>query len=314
MATTLPADASGRVDWIAVDWGTSAVRAWALDRDDIMLAEARSDEGMGSLDPDGFEAALLRLIDDWLPPKSTNPTPVIACGMIGARQGWREARYRPVPCQPLGPEVTRVAPADSRISVTILPGLAQTKPADVMRGEETQIAGVLAARPDFDGVLCLPGTHTKWVRISAGEVLSFQTCMTGEMFALLADRSVLRHSVQSDALDPEEFRAAAADGLSAPQGLAARLFGIRAGTLLDNLAPDRARARLSGLLIGAELAAARPYWLGQEVAIVGAARLADLYREALSQQGVTAQIFDATRMTLAGLGAARRTQREGLGA
>lgn len=314
MATSLPTDASGRVDWIAVDWGTSAVRAWALDRDDIMLAEARSDEGMGGLDPDAFEAALLRLIDAWLPPNRRTPMPVIACGMIGARQGWREARYRPVPCPPLGSEATHVPARDPRISVNILPGLAQVKPADVMRGEETQIAGVLAARPDFDGVLCLPGTHTKWVRISAGEVVSFQTCMTGEMFALLADRSVLRHSVQSDAIDPEEFGAAVADGLSAPQGLAARLFRIRAGTLLDNLAPDRARARLSGLLIGAELAAARPYWLGQEVAVIGAARLADLYREALSRQGVPAQVLDATGMTLAGLGAARRTQREGLGA
>lgn len=294
------------VAWIAVDWGTSAVRAWAMDAGDRVLAEASSAEGMGGLEPSGFEAALIRLISDWLPAAGATPVPVIACGMVGARQGWREAAYRNVPCPPLGPEVTRITPDDPRFTVTILPGLAQKRPADVMRGEETQIAGYLAKRPGFDGILCLPGTHTKWARISAGEVVSFQTCMTGEMFALLADRSVLRHSVQAETLDLDAFRAAVADALSDPQKLAARLFGIRAETLLAALPPDVARARLSGLLIGLELAATRPYWLGQEVVLIGAARLSGLYREALAGQGAAAEVEDVTAMTLGGLSAARR--------
>lgn len=297
--------------WIAVDWGTSAVRAWAMDGGNRVLAEASSAEGMGSLEPSGFEAALFRLISDWLPEAGGHQVPVIACGMVGARQGWAEARYRNVPCPPLGPEVTRIKPEDRRISVTILPGLAQKRPADVMRGEETQIAGYLVKRPDFDGVISLPGTHTKWAQISAGEVVSFQTCMTGEIFALLAERSVLRHSVQAEALDLAAFRAAVADALSDPQKLAARLFGIRAEALLSGLAPDAARARLSGLLIGLELAATRPYWLGQDVVLIGAPGLSALYREALAGQGAKAEILDVAAMTLGGLAAARQLGLEG---
>lgn len=292
--------------WVAVDWGTSAMRAWAMDGADRVLAEASSADGMGSLEPSGFEPALIRLISDWLPAAGEPPVPVIACGMVGARQGWREAQYRTVPCPPLGPEVTRITPGDRRFTVTILPGLAQKRPADVMRGEETQIAGYLAKRPGFDGVITLPGTHTKWAHVSAGEVVSFQTCMTGEMFALLADRSVLRHSVKAETLDHDAFRAAVADTLSDPQKLAARLFGIRAETLLSGLPPDAARARLSGLLIGLELAATRPYWLGREVVLIGAPRLSALYREALAGQGATAEIEDVTAMTLGGLAVMRR--------
>jgi 2-dehydro-3-deoxygalactonokinase len=298
--------AQNHVAWIAVDWGTSAVRAWAMDGADRVLAEASSDDGMGTLEPSGFEAALIRLISDWLPAAGAPPVPVFACGMVGARQGWREAQYRQVPCAPLGPEVTRIMPDDQRFTFSILPGLAQKRPADVMRGEETQIAGYLAKRPGFDGVISLPGTHTKWAQISAGEVVSFQTCMTGEMFALLADRSVLRHSVQAETLDLDAFRAAVADALSDPQKLAARLFGIRAEALLSGLAPDTARGRLSGLLIGLELAATRPYWLGQDVVLIGAPRLSALYHEALAGQGAAAEILDVTAMTLGGLAAARR--------
>lgn len=298
--------APNEIAWIAVDWGTSAVRGWAMDGGDRILAEASSAEGMGTLEPSGFEAALIRLISDWLPADGAPPVPVFACGMVGARQGWREAQYRHVPCSPLGPEVTRITPEDRRFTFTILPGLAQKRPADVMRGEETQIAGYLAMRPGFDGVISLPGTHTKWAQISAGEVISFQTCMTGEMFALLADRSVLRHSVQADGFDPDAFRAAVADALSDPQRLAARLFGIRAETLLSGLPPETARARLSGLLIGLELAATRPYWLGQDVVLIGAPRLSALYRDALAAQGAAAEILDVTAMTLGGLAAARQ--------
>lgn len=294
------------VAWIAVDWGTSAVRVWAMDSADRVLAEASSAEGMGTLEPSGFEAALVRLISDWLPAHGAPPVPVVACGMVGARQGWREAAYRNVPCPPLGPEVIRVTPEDHRFTVSILPGLAQKRPADVMRGEETQIAGYLAKRPGFDGVIALPGTHTKWAQISAGEVVGFLTCMTGEMFALLADRSVLRHSVQAETLDLDAFRAAVGDALSDPQKLAARLFGIRAETLLSGLQPGTARARLSGLLIGLELAAARPYWLGQDLVLIGAPRLSTLYRDALAAQGAAAEVEDVTAMTLAGLAAWRR--------
>lgn len=284
--------------WIAVDWGTSNLRAWAMGADGQILAQAASDEGMGKLTREGYEAALLRLIAPWL---ATHP-PVVACGMVGSRQGWCEAPYRTVPCTPLDRAALAMAPTtDPRLRVGIAPGLKQTQPADVMRGEETQIAGALRLMPNYDGVLCLPGTHSKWVHISAGEVVSFQTYMTGEMFALLSEASVLRHGMQGGGWDEAAFDAAVSDALSRPERLGARLFSLRAEGLIAGLAPAAARARLSGLLIGTELAAAKPYWLGQRVTLIGAEKLSAAYARALAAQGVEAQRLPATECTLAGL-------------
>lgn len=290
-------------DWIAVDWGTSNLRVWAMDAGGI-LAEAASTDGMGSLTPDQFEPALIRLIGPWL--ADGRVTPVIACGMVGARQGWREAAYRASPCTPVAADaLTPVPVQDRRIRFAIAPGLSQAKPADVMRGEETQIAGALALYPQFEGVICLPGTHSKWAHISAGEVVSFQTFMTGEMFALLSQQSVLRHGMagtgQAEGLDAAAFDHGLSDALSRPERLAAQLFGLRAEGLLHGLPPGAARSRLSGLLIGAELAAAKPYWLGQRVALIGASGLSSAYARALAAQGVPAETLDATACTLAGL-------------
>jgi len=283
-------------NWIAVDWGTSALRVWAM-RGREVLDHARSDQGMGGLAPADFEPALLELIEPWL---SDTKVKVIACGMVGARQGWIEAAYSPVPCPALSAHMTKAPSLDPRLDMWIAPGLSQAAPSDVMRGEETQIAGYLAQTPDFDGVLCLPGTHTKWVHISAGEVVSFRTFMSGELFALLGTQSVLKHSVGDD-FDEAAFTKAIDDTLSRPERLAADLFGIRAASLLTDQSQAVATARLSGLLIGAELAAARPYWLGQDVALIGAPALTKLYKMALAQQGLTAPQADASTLTLAGL-------------
>lgn len=291
-----------RPDWIAADWGSSHLRVWGMRRDGTVLFRKSSDAGMGGLPADGFEPALLALIGDAL---GAGQTSVIVCGMAGARQGWAEAGYATVPCAP--PTVQTATPVrtvDPRLSVHILPGVSQTAPADVMRGEETQIAGFLALNPKFDGILCLPGTHTKWAHISAGEIVSFRTFMTGELFALLSKQSVLRHSVDSDGWDAAGFADAVSTAMSQPSDLAARLFSLRAEALLNGLAPDTARARLSGLLIGVELAAARPYWLGQHVALIGDDRLCAAYADALAAQGLPVERTDAERMTLEGLKAA----------
>ncbi|SFP15273.1 2-dehydro-3-deoxygalactonokinase [Tranquillimonas alkanivorans] len=297
---------SVRPTWIAVDWGTTHLRAWAMDGAKV-LAKASSESGMAALDRDGFEPALLDLLAPWDVGDHIN---VVACGMVGARQGWAEAPYAAVPCTPLGAGFTQAPVRDPRLSVHIVPGVKQDRPADVMRGEETQIAGFLSQRKDFDGVLCLPGTHTKWVHVSAEEIVSFQTAMTGEIFGLLTDRSVLRHSVAGEGWDDAAFADAVTDSMSRPEALAARLFGLRAEGLLNDLAAQTARARLSGLLIGAELAAARPYWLGREVALIGAPALTALYRAALSAQGVAAVRHDGGEMTRAGLIAAHAKLKE----
>ena len=291
-------------DWIAVDWGTTNLRAYAMGPGDTVLAEGSSDDGMGRLDPDGFEPALLRVIGDWL---GEGVTQVLACCMVGARQGWVEAPYRETPCAMTAAAPIAAPTKDPRVAVQILPGVSQNRPADVMRGEETQVAGALHLSPGFDGVVCLPGTHTKWIHVSAGEIVSFQTAMSGEMFALLATQSVLRHSVAGDALDMDAYDDAVSVTLSRPERLAQLLFGIRADGLLHGQSDAVSRARLSGLLIGAELAATKPYWLGQAVMLGGAAPLVALYRRALAAQGVETTAHDARTLTLAGLCLARKS-------
>lgn len=289
--------------WIAVDWGTSNLRIWVMGGDNTLLAERSSDQGMGGLDPAGFEPVLLAMIDEFL--TASRVTPVICCGMVGARQGWAEADYLATPCTPPNSAgALRVSAQDPRIDVMILPGVKQISPADVMRGEETQISGFLREQPKFDGVLVMPGTHSKWAHISAEEIVSFQTFMTGELYALLARQSVLRHSVAVTGWDDAAFEDGLSAAISRPESVAAKLFGLRAASLLSDQSPDSARAQLSGLLIGLELAATRPYWLGQNLAIIGAPEIGAVYAKALALQGLQAKVYDAQPMTRSGLIAA----------
>jgi 2-dehydro-3-deoxygalactonokinase len=287
--------------WIAVDWGTSNLRVWGIGADGEVVAEASSDKGMGKLDRAGFEPALLELVGDWLP--QNRKTIVIACGMVGARQGWVEAPYRQAPCKPVFFDIFgRPETRDPRLDVKVLAGVKQVEPsADVMRGEETQIAGYLADDPAFAGTLCLPGTHTKWVRIEAGEIVQFKTFMTGELFNLLATQSVLRHSLDETGWDKAEFTKVVEAMAAGSNRFAEQLFSIRAETLVARLEPATARARLSGVLIGVELAAARDYWLDRSLTIVGNGAQSETYAEGLRALGQSPRMADASHVTLAGL-------------
>jgi 2-dehydro-3-deoxygalactonokinase len=170
-----------------------------------------------------------------------------------------------------------------------------------MRGEETQIRGFLSIFSNFDGIICLPGTHTKWVHVSAGEVISFRTFMSGELFDLLSKYSVLKHSVKSDGWDDKEFKSAVSESISNPQKIFSDFFKLRADHLLKQVEQSELRSKLSGYIIGAELAGAKPYWLGQNVVILGNNNLSKIYKIALEGQGIFAQQIDATECTLNGL-------------
>ena len=291
-------------DWIAVDWGTTHLRAWAMAADGTMLAEGRSGQGMAGLTREGFEPALLSLITPWLGDRGM---PVLACGMVGARQGWQEAPYAEAPCDVLALHPVCVRTKDPRLQLRIVAGLCQRDPADVMRGEETQIAGFLGGHAGFDGILCLPGTHSKWVRVETGQIVAFRTAMTGELFGLLAGQSVLRLSL-GDGWDAQVFQEAVADALARPEEFTAALFSIRAEALLQATDPAAARSRLSGLLLGMELAAMRSYWLSGPVTIIGATNLAENYRAALAVAGAAGMVRDGDAMTLAGLTAMYQAQ------
>jgi 2-dehydro-3-deoxygalactonokinase len=290
---------------IAVDWGTSRLRAFLLDRDGTVLAEAGSDQGINKLAPGQHEAVFERLTAGW--PKA----PAIMAGMIGSRQGWREAAYLPCPASPAGlaGKLLRFETAGGR-PVAVVPGIMVRSPArdgDVIRGEESQIIGLLGRDPGFEGVVILPGTHSKWATVGGGALADFQTFLTGEMFELLSRQSFLRHSVAEGSQEPSTLPGFALGvKRTVNEGLPflAAIFSVRVRQLLDNAAPEDNLAYLSGLVIGGEIAAAKATGRlvpGAVPRIIGNRSLARAYHRALEIAGYATETLDGSEMVLAGL-------------
>ncbi|WP_299935866.1 2-dehydro-3-deoxygalactonokinase [uncultured Pelagimonas sp.] len=289
-----------RIQWVALDWGTTNLSAYAVGDGNQIVDRIESNMGMSQLLPGEFEPTLLAIIEPWL--SNDRVTPVVACGMVGAKQGWVEAPYSEVPCLPVSPErVVSVFVKDPRLSVRIVPGVCQRQPEDVMRGEETQIAGYLAENPNFNGVFCLPGTHSKWVQVEKGEIRSFTTFMTGELFGLLANHSVLRFCTKSPSWDGAAFLGAIETAFSDPSGITAKLFSLRPQALLNGTPNEVLKARLSGLLIGAEIAAVQDMWRNRDVVIIGDRENARLYQIALEACGMCPHIYDDAQAIIQGM-------------
>jgi len=302
-------------EWIAVDWGSSNLRVWGIGIGGDVLFSRASDQGMGKLTPDAYPRVLADILAGDIHPIG-KAIDVLICGMAGARQGWMEAPYLDTPADlgVLAKAAVTASMPGARLSVAILPGICQrrTGSEDVMRGEETQLLGLTTLYPGFSGIVCLPGTHCKWVELCGRCVQRFATVMTGELFDLLRTHSLLRHAFTGPLQGPnraEGFETGLVVGVDTPQGLPAMLFKVRAGALLSGRTPDWCAGFLSGLLIGAEIGAQRG-WIGDgDLAIVGAAGLVELYAKGLARTGRRARIVDADAATLAGLTAARRQAR-----
>jgi 2-dehydro-3-deoxygalactonokinase len=290
----------------AVDWGTSSFRLWLLDAAGAVLQEKRSGDGMLTAGVEGFSPILERHLAAAGAPAEL---PVIVCGMAGARQGWLEAPYVALPAG-LDAILAGAVPVPGQArKIRILPGLAQrnTDAPDVMRGEETQLAGVLPLFAAGSHLICMPGTHSKWVEAADGVITGFRTWLTGELFSVLSKQSILRHSLGETPVpalpDNPEFAAACTRALGEGGDIGSGLFRIRAATLLHDLKPDDAAATLSGLLIGAEIASARRVFgeAGGKVILVASGPLALLYNAALKLAGLTVLQADADEAVRAGL-------------
>lgn len=290
---TGPADAAPPA-LIALDWGTSSLRAWLMDAAGGVIARRRSDEGLLRPGEGGFAGAFDRIAGDWR--RAAPGLPALAAGMIGSAQGWAEAPYArcPAGAGDLAAALAEVPEAGLRI----VPGLRQDGArADVMRGEETQILGALAGRPDprAPALLVLPGTHSKWAGAEGGRVTGFTSFMTGELFAVLRDHSILgRIPAGPDTPDRAARDAAfrAAVDLVRDEGRAAPLlFSTRARVLTGSLDPALAMEHLSGLLIGEEIAAAPRPAGAAPLLLVGAPALCDRYAMALQAFGLDAEIL-----------------------
>jgi 2-dehydro-3-deoxygalactonokinase len=294
----------------AVDWGTTRLRIWLLAGDGTALAERRGDDGLITARETGFAKVLDRHLGALGAPAGL---PVIMCGMVGSRQGWVEAPYVDVPAR-----IDAILEGALRIKeeprdIRIVPGLAQrlADAPDVMRGEETQLAGAALAGKGRH-LVCMPGTHSKWVSVEDGAVAGFGTWPTGELFSVLAGHSILRHSLgeppASVAADDPFFRRWCEAALAEGGDVSARLFSIRAAGLLHGLKPEQAAACLSGLLIGGEIASAtrRHHGTGQSVTLIASGALGVLYSAALGLAGLRIRPVDADEAVRAGLFAAAR--------
>lgn len=294
--------------WIAVDWGTSNLRAWAIDAGGRVAARAESDRGAKYLGRDEFEPALLALVSDWLP--AADSLPVLVSGMAGSRRGWAEAPYIEIPCDlgELSRRCVSVPTADRRLAVRIVPGLCQRQAGspDVMRGEEVQLLGFAVAEPQFAGLVCLPGTHSKWVEFDRGRVTKFTTFLSGELFEVLTEHSILAQALDGAGWDEDGFTSGVMSGYLTPFNLLSSLFGIRAAALLENRGPAWCRAYLSGLMTGTELGAVfGTTTSGAPVALVGEPALTRLYEQALEPHDRACRMMSGEAATLAGLAALR---------
>lgn len=272
---------------IAIDWGTTSARAYRLDRDGQVLDQRSGPYGISQITDGVFAAALQALLGDW----STERAPRLACGMIGSRQGWREAPY-------VGCPASLASLSDGIVSVeslSIVPGLitrgARSVP-DVLRGEETQLLGAIS--PEEPRVIAvLPGTHSKWAIVERGTVVDFQTFMTGEIYAVLLSHSILgRMAERSEKPLGPDFDRGLKHGLEV-QALTHDLFAARTLALTGELAPTEVAPWLSGLLIGHEICAGLQWSRAANspaiIRTVGEESLCSRYAHALQTAGTAAE-------------------------
>jgi 2-dehydro-3-deoxygalactonokinase len=299
------------------DWGTSHLRLFLSRGDEVI--DRREGPGISRLEGNP-EAALFALLVPWI--ASHGQVPILLSGMVGSRNGWKEVPYAACPADAKTLSRATLKFRAREHEVMIVPGLSCRNPRgamDLLRGEETQIIGaldchsVLATRRHL---LCLPGTHAKWVLLEEGRIVSFQTSLTGEVFALLDEHSMLLRVRDDRSFDPSADTRAFDDGLGRSGELPRPellhlLFEARSRQLQGELTASQAREWLSGLLIGYDVRGATELFPREsrdepQVLVIGATDLAERYRKALTACGIPAISCDATKMTLAGLRALSR--------
>ena len=279
--------------FIAVDWGTTNRRAYLIGEDGSCGREFEDGRGILSVGRGEFEAAV-REVRERLGEK-----PMLLAGMVGSNRGWIEAPYVPCPASMDQLVAKLVRPGDRE---AIVPGVCDDLKdrADVMRGEEVQLlGGVAAGLVDPDTLVCHPGTHNKWVTLRRGKIESFRTVMTGELFSILKEHSILADLLGGKVALGEAFSAGVQLGLSS-QDLPAELFTVRARVLLGKAKKEDAASFASGLLIGTDVRIGLSYPTSAQITVVGKPELTGLYAAAIHDAGRPVCEVDGERCFIAG--------------
>jgi len=279
--------------FIAVDWGTTNRRAYAIGADRQCTGELADDRGVLSIAPGGFQAALTEIC------ARLGDRPMLLAGMIGSNRGWIEVPY--VRCPAGLDELARGIVRSPEGSAVLVPGVAyEDSRVDIMRGEEVQILGAAAdGEIPQDCVVCHPGTHNKWIRLEAGRIVSFRTVMTGELFNLLKAKSILSDLLLRKVKLGDAFLAGVREGL-AGRGVTAELFESRARVLLGRTSAEDAASFISGLLIGEDVRIGLAAHPGMRVIVIGRADLGALYAAALKEAGIQSEQTSGEQAFIAG--------------
>jgi 2-dehydro-3-deoxygalactonokinase len=285
---------TSRVALIGVDWGTTSFRAYRISADGHVIDSKSAAAGILKIPECGFEHVFEREVGPWLVREPH--LPVIASGMITSRQGWVEVPYCPCPAgrEEIARALVQHETGCGRI-IHFVPGLSIVGAdgiPDVIRGEETQIIGEVGAASGRR-LLVLPGTHSKWVLVEDGRIVWFATFMTGELFGVLKEHSILGRLMAGEANDEEAFRRGLAYAWGKRGGLLKRLFSARTLGLFDQLPAERIASYLSGLLIGTEVHEALDCLeeapADQEVTVIGSSNLTERYITAIERAGLRAR-------------------------
>jgi len=279
--------------FIAVDWGTTNRRAYRLDGSGKCVQEFEDHKGVLAVPQGGFPDAVGEIR------QRLGDHPLLLAGMIGSNRGWKEAAY--VSC-PAGIEELTKALVWVGDREAIVPGVSYTGNgrADVMRGEEVQLLGAIAAKKvDPMGMICHPGTHNKWVTLRHGKIDEFRTVMTGEIYNLLKEHSILSDLLQGEVDANDVFKRAAQEALGT-DALSAELFSVRARVLLGQAKKEDAAAYTSGLMIGADVRIGLSLPTSAQVTVIGRPELTRLYAAAVAEAGREAVEVDGEQCFLAG--------------
>ena len=284
--------------WIAVDWGTSSFRAYLIENE-IVSDRIETQDGMKFISQNDFEIVFIKLIEKWL--IKDQSIEVLASGMLGARQGWFEAPYEIVPCDLNNIKYITPIVNDKRFTLKIFSGISQINEPDVMRGEETQVAGFFYDNPSFKGSICLPGTHSKWIKVDNSYIEKFKTFMTGELFEVISKYTVLKHSILSEDIDKNEFVKSVEIIIKNPENIGSALFQLRADDLINSQGNIIYQSRLSGYLLGLELLGSAEFWENKNIVLIGNKVLVELYSFVLKNKVTSIKECISDEMVFKGL-------------
>lgn len=280
--------------FIAADWGTTNRRAYKIDAGGKCVDEFEDERGIMSVAPGGFPKAVAEIRS------RLGDLPLLLAGMIGSNRGWKEARY--VPC-PAGIDEVADALVWAGEREAIVPGVSYLKGncADVMRGEEVQLLGAVAAGlVDPMSMICHPGTHNKWATLRQGKIAEFRTVMTGELFNLLKEHSILSDLLNGPVEPTDIFRQAARYAIE-NEALPAELFAVRARVLLGRAKKEDAAAYTSGILIGTDVRIGLSVPTAARITLIGRPELTRLYAAAIGEAQRDAVELDGEQCFLAGI-------------